>query len=132
MLKLNRLTATRITSTTAALESLAETLGADTVVMRIAPDEYLFIPELAQPEAILEFDPYAIILQDSSWFGGELAADESADLLEIHCEWEPPTERPVFAQGAVAEIPLKMWFTTEKTLFVLHAPYAHDFEERVS
>ena len=132
MLKLNRLAVTRIAATTAALESVAAQCDENTIVLRHAPDEYLFYPALPDPNIVLAFDAHAIVLEDSSWFGNTLSAADSAELLERFCEWEPPTERPAFAQGAVAEIPTMLYFTTDKTLFVVHAPYVHDFEERIS
>lgn len=132
MLKLSRLEVTRVVAKTAALESIVAELDGDTIVLRQAPDEFLFLPALPDSSVVLEEDPYAIILEDSSWFGGWLAADETAELLERHCEWEPPAARPAYTQGAVAEIPTMMHMTEEKTLFVVHAPYVHDFEERIS
>ena len=132
MLKLNRLHVTRVVAQTAALEIIAAELDDNTIVLRMAPDEYLFYPAFDDPYFILEQDPYAIILNDSSYFGGWLSAENTAELLALHCEWEPPTARPAYTQGGVAEIPLMMWLTAEKTLFVTHAPYVHDFEERIA
>ena len=81
-------------ATTAALEIIAAELDDNTIVLRMAPDEYLFYPAFDDPYFILEQDPYAIILNDSSYFGGWLSAENTAELLALHCEWEPPTARP--------------------------------------
>jgi hypothetical protein len=42
-----------------------------------------------------------------------------------------PTARPAFAQGAVANIPLKLWFEHDRVLFIVQSPFAADFEERM-
>jgi hypothetical protein len=42
-----------------------------------------------------------------------------------------PNGRPAFAQGAVAGIPTKLWLEDDQVLFIVPAPYAADFAERM-
>ena len=127
MLALDRISATRIAATPEALDSAAWPDGA--LVLRLAPDEVLVTPMLA---GFHLSDPHAIIVSESGFAGAWLAAAEAVEVLQRCCEWQLPTRRPAFAQGAVAGIPAKLWFETDRVLFLVPAPYAHDFAERVS
>jgi len=53
------------------------------------------------------------------------------DLLERECDWELPRDRPAFAQGIVAGLPVKVWFERERVLFIVAAPFAADLAERL-
>ena len=59
-----------------------------------------------------------------------MAAEEALAFLERACEWALPQQRPAFAQGAVAGVPVKLWLEGDQVLFVVPSPYVHDFEER--
>lgn len=123
---LERILLTHIVAAPAALD--ATVWPGSTRVLRIAADEALVIP----PQADLALDdPYAITVLDDGFVGVWLAQTEALALLERACEWEPPQERPALAQGMVAGIPAKVWFETERILFLIPAPYAHDFQERL-
>ena len=122
-----RLLATRIISTPEALNTVS--WPADHRILPIAPDEVLIIPPV---ETVEVDDPHAIIINDGGFAGLWLAADEAHDLLERVCEWTIPTARPAFAQGAIAEIPAKLWLEEDRVLFIIPAPYATDFEERIA
>ncbi len=126
MLALNRLDTTRIIATPAALDAAAYTK--DAVVIRIAPDEALVIP--AQPDLTVA-DEHAIVLQDSAWSGVWVSPEKAADILERHCEWEAPAALPAQAQGAVAGIPTKFYFDTDRVLVVIPSPYQREFEHRI-
>lgn len=127
MPELKRLTMTRIVSTPTALDQVV--WPTETRVMRIAPDEVLILPELAQIEID---DPHVIVVTESGFAGLWLDASSAAEILAQTCQWELPSSRPAFAQGAVADIPTKLWFEPDQTLFIVPAPYAADFEERLS
>ena len=57
---------------------------------------------------------------------------ESAGSLQVTGLWALPTERPAFAQGAVAEIPVKLWFEEASVRFVVPAAYAADLGEQMT
>ncbi len=122
--------ATRIVATPAALD--AATWPRSALVMRIAPDEVMVITEV-EPEIMRDIikDPHAIIERDGGFAGTWVAADQALALLERACEWELPRERPAFAQGAVADLPMKLWLEKDRVLLIVPAPYATDFEERL-
>lgn len=121
--------ATRIVATPAALDAVA--WRADALVLRVAPDEVIVAGDI-QSDLILSHDPHAIIVAETGLDAVWLAANEALDFLERTCEWELPRQRPAFAQGAVAGLPLKLWFETERVLFIVPAPFAADLEERLA
>lgn len=122
---LNRLPATRIVSTPTALDSAKWPQGA--LVLRIASDEALVIPPAP---AITLNDPYAIVESEGGLAGIWMPISGARMLLEHHCEWELPETRPAFCQGMVAGVPAKVWLEKDRVLFLVPAPFAHDFEER--
>lgn len=126
MLGLKRFPATRIVATPTALDSIQ--YPADSIVLRIAADEVLIAP----PAEINVNDPHAIILPDGSFCGVWLTASAAQRILERECEWKLPHQRPAFAQGAVAGIPVKLWLEVERVFMVVQAPFVVEFEERIA
>ena len=126
-----RIEATRIVAAPAALDALAWPQDAppETLILRIAPDEMLITTTLT---ADVVDDPHAILATDAGFAGVWVAIGEALDFLGRSCEWELPRERPAFAQGAVAGLPVKLWFEEDRVLFLVPAPYATDLEERMS
>jgi hypothetical protein len=118
---------THIVAAPSALDAAA--WPPDARVLRVAGDEMLVIPP---PAELTLDDPYAIVVEESGFVGIWLPMNEATALLECACEWEPPTVRPAFAQGMVAGVPAKVWFESERVLFLVPAPYAQDFRERLS
>ncbi len=127
MPELKRLILTRIAATTATLD--AATWPKEAVVLRTAPDEVLIYP--VQDDIGLT-DPYAIVIEDGGNAGIWLDTSAALNFLERSCEWHLPRKRPAFAQGAVAGIPTKLWFEEDKVLFIVSAPFAPDFADRMS
>ena len=127
MPEIKRLPATRIVALPAALD--AADWPNEALVLRFAPDEVLVSPPLA--EVSLD-DPHAIIIADSSYAVVWLEAAEALEFLDHTCAWELPPKRPAFAQGAVAGIPAKLWLEPDRILFIVPAPFAAEFEERLS
>ena len=125
-IQLDRMAATRIVSTPAALDAM--TTPDDVVVMRVAADEVFIFP----PTEVTVDDEWAIIKQDSYLAGAWISAEESDRILLHLCEWEVPSARPTFAQGMVAGIPCKLWLETDRTLIMVPAPYVAEMEERIS
>jgi hypothetical protein len=123
---LERIRATRVVAVPAALEAVHWPPGI--LVLRIAPDEALAIPN-CEPQV---GDPHAIVESEHGFSGVWVSAEDARSLLERHCEWEAPVQRPAFAQGSIAEIPAKIWLDQERALLLVPAPYAAEFEERIS
>ncbi|MEI6244941.1 MAG: hypothetical protein WCQ64_07830 [Acidobacteriota bacterium] len=120
------MTATRIAATSAALD--AAQWPSDAIVLRTAPDEAIVLAAIASS---LIADAHAIVEPETALFGVWMPIDEALALLERECDWELPVARPAFAQGAVAGLPLKLWFERDRVLFVVSAPFATDFAERL-
>jgi len=125
-LTLDRLTATRIASTPAALDATPWPAGV--IVLRTAPDEAVALASVA-PSLI--DDAHAIVEAETALLGVWMPADSARALLERECDWELPVARPAFAQGAVAGLPLKLWLERDRVLFVVGGPFAADFLERL-
>ena len=117
----------RFVASEAALNAIVWT--DDAVVLRIAPDELLALAPNA-PE--IPDDRHAIVRRDDGYAAIWLATAEAQEILSSFCEWELPTERPAFAQGAVAGMPVKIWFEHDRVLMLVPAPYAAEFTERLS
>jgi hypothetical protein len=119
--QVNRIVGTRIASTLAAIDAAQFPSGA--LVLRLAPDE-VFVAAAVSADAIA--DPHAIVEPDAGFVGAWVNADEALAILTRHCEWEPPQQRPAFAQGAVGGLATKLWFEADRVLFAVPAPYASE------
>jgi hypothetical protein len=139
---LEPLACTRVVATIAALDAARWTTGS--IVLRIAPDEVLIVgdgvtdrPKPADPSLVSlvalvgAADPHAIVERDSGWCGAWVRSDQALELVERACPWEPPRARPAFAQGAFADLPVKIWFEQDRVLFIVAAPFAADLEARL-
>ncbi len=126
MLELNRFAITRIVAIPAALDMLA--VAADSIVLRTAPDEVMVLPAAD----IAVDDAHAIVVAENSWSGVWLETAELAHILLHHCEWQLPAVRPAFAQGAIADIPAKLWLETDRALLLIPSPYVTEFNTNLS
>ncbi len=126
---LKRIAATRIVATPAALDTAD--IPQSSLALRFAADELFVTPPLQNESVILLHDPHAIVISEGGFAGTWLPAAAAAEFLAHHCEWEMPNGRPAFAQGAVAGIPTKLWLEDDQVLFIVPAPYAADFGERM-
>lgn len=124
---LKRISATRIVALPAALDAV--TWPGEALALRLAPDEMLVTATVTSD---MIDDPYAIVVPDAGFAGAWLPAEEARKRLEYTCEWELPRQRPAFAQGAVAGLPVKLWLEEERVLIMVPAPYAHDLKERMA
>ena len=86
---------------------------------------------LGEEQSVSVADPHAIIERDSGFSGAWLPTAEATKVLARTCAWELPVERPAFAQGSVADIPVKLYFEDERVLFLVQSAYAADLEERL-
>jgi len=124
---LEPLTVTRIVATPAAIDAV--TWPAGVVRLRLAPDELLVTGD---HRTLVLADPHAIVEPDGGWYGAWIPEAEAAVILGRTCPWAVPAARPVFAQGAVADLPVKLWLETDRVLVLTPAPYAADLAERLS
>jgi len=125
--EIKRISATRIVATPAALD--AAVWPGDALAWRIAQDEMLVTGQVASD---LVNDPYAIVVPDAGFSAVWLPHDEAMAFLQRECEWELPSERPAFVQGAVAGLAMKLWLEEERVLMMVPAPYAAALKERMS
>jgi hypothetical protein len=126
---LKRIAATRIVAQPNALD--AANVPQSSLALRFAADELFITPPLQDESVIFSHDPHAIVISEGGFAGTWLDNETAADFLQRNCVWEVPNGRPAFAQGAVAGIPTKLWLVDDKILFIVPAPYAHDFAERL-
>ncbi|MGB0384807.1 MAG: hypothetical protein ACPGWR_08300 [Ardenticatenaceae bacterium] len=125
----NRLQATRIVSTPAALDTIQA--PNDRLVLRTAADELLIIPPAPAQDVALA-DPYAIVVEDASYSAIWLDAQHAQRFLSHACQWELPSQRPAFAQGAVAGIATKLYFEQKRVLLIVPTPYAAEMNDRMA
>ena len=126
MPELKRMPATRIVANSTSLDEMS--WPDEALVLRTAADEALVIPPLG---SVPISDPHAIIIADGGFAGVWVEADEALAFLARACEWELPEKRPSLAQGSVAGVATKVWLDVDKVLFVVQAPYAAEFSERL-
>ena len=122
---LERLEGLRIVATPAALDAAAWPDGAQ--VFRLAADD-VFV--LGEGEIHLD-DPAAIVDVETGFSGVWIDADTAAAWLRSSCEWELPSDRPAFAQGAVAGLAVKLWFESDRVFVMTASAFAHELEERM-
>lgn len=120
---LEPLDATRLVATPEALDAADWSEG---IVMRTAPDEVLLIGGHAPSLK----DPHAIIESDAGWVGAWLNESESEALFRRTANWTLPTVRPVFAQGMVSHLPVKLWLEADRVLWVVPRSLGYEFEHR--
>ena len=97
--------------------------------LRVATDEALFDETSLPREEVEAFseelqellrtlgDPHAIIVMETGLASLSLRSSDALTFLERACAWELPKENPAFAQGAVANIPAKLWLRKEVVSF---------------
>ncbi len=124
MLELKRIPMIRIVALPSALD---EADFADALSFRVAPDE-VYVQTGVMPSLK---DEHAIITKEASLAGVWLSSQDAHHFLEHECVWELPSERPAFAQGAVAHLPVKLYFEEGRVLIMTAAPYAYDLSERL-
>ena len=122
---LERIVGTRVVASENAIDRAVFEAGA--IVMRFAPDD-LFV--IGDGNVVVD-DPYAIIREDSGWVGVWIGADLAEAFLVSTCDWPRPTERPAFVQGMVAQLAVKLYFMSDRTLIMVPAPLEADLRERL-
>src|SRR5687768_16948584 len=91
----------RVVAAPAALDGATWHGPGEVTVLRLAPDDAFAIgatgADVDDEHAIVEPEP------------GFVGAWMPVGALEGHIEWSLPTERPTLAQGAVANVPARVW-----------------------
>ena len=137
VLRLTPLSVSRCVASPAALDSIGP--AGDLLVLRTAPDEALIVTRTHWDGGTIDVqwnpastDDHAITIADTSLHGAWMPIAPALDALQYACDWELPAARPAFVQGAVAGLPVKIWFEHDRVLFIVAAPFAADFEERIN
>lgn len=120
---LERLHGLRVVAEPAALDA-ARWAGADITVLRLAPDDAFAIGATG----VEVTDEHAIIESELGFAGTWLPVDAVAH----HVEWSIPTERPALAQGAVAQVPARLWLPDDgDALLITAVAYADELASRL-
>jgi hypothetical protein len=93
-------------------------------VVRLAPDDVFAIGasevDIGDEHAIVEAEP------------GFVGAWLPVDAVAHHIEWSIPAERPILAQGAVANVPARVWLPDDgDALLITAAAYADELANRL-
>lgn len=117
---LEPLVATRVVARPAAIDAVH--LSSGTLLMRLAPDDALVIGGDVQVD-----DPFAIVVLDSGWVAWRFGEDQMREALARLCAFEIHAG---LNQGMVAGLPAKVWIDGERSLVIVAAAYAAEFEDR--
>ena len=121
---LDRLDGLRVVADPAALDSARWRGAADITVLRLAPDDVFAIGAMT----VDIDDEHAIIESEPGFAGVRLPVDAIAH----HVEWSLPVERPALAQGAVAQVPARVWLPDDSdALLITAAAYADELAGRL-
>jgi hypothetical protein len=121
---LDRLTGLRVVADPAALDAATWRGAGEVTVLRLAPDDAFGIGATEVEVA----DEHAIVEPEPGFAGVWLPLEAVAH----HVEWSLPTDRPALAQGAVANVPARVWLPDDgDVLLVTAAAYADELESRL-
>jgi len=121
---LDRLSGLRVVADPAALNAASWHGASEVTVLRLAPDDAFAI---GATEVDID-DEHAIIESEAGFVGAWLPVEDVAH----HIEWSLPAERPVLAQGAVAQVPARVWLPDDgDALLVTAAAYADELASRL-
>jgi hypothetical protein len=121
---LDRLHGLRVVADPAALDAARWHGPADVTVLRLAPDDAFAIGA----ESVEVDDEHAIVESEPGFAGAWLPLETVAH----HLEWSLPRERPALAQGAVAQVPARVWLPDDgDALLITAAAYADELASRL-
>ncbi len=98
-------------------------------LLRLARDDVFVFGQ--QPPTSPVDDPHAIVEEESGFHGAWFTIEDFDKRIRPHIDWELPIEPRSFIQGLVANVPAKLWLTTDRVLLLTNAAYAHELEERI-
>ena len=110
---LERLSGLRVVADPAALDVATWRGAGEVTVLRLAPDDVFAI---GATEVDVD-DEHAIVEPEPGFAGVWLPLGAVAR----HVEWALPTERPALAQGAVANVPARVWLPDDGEALVITA-----------
>jgi len=121
---LERLRGLRVVADPDALDAATWHGDGGVTVLRLAPDDAFVIgatgADVQDEDAIIESEP------------GFAGAWMAADVVAHHIEWSLPTDRPALAQGAVANVPARVWLPGDgDVLLVTAAAHADELASRL-
>jgi len=121
---LDRLAGLRVVADPAALDAARWRGAADILVLRLAPDDAFAIGA----ESVDIGDEHAIVESEPGFAGAWFPFDAIAH----HAQWSLPAERPILAQGAVAQVPARVWLPDDgDALVITAAAYADELASRL-
>ena len=121
---LDRLDGLRVVADPTALDSARWQGTADITVLRLAPDDAFAIGATT-----VDIDDEHAIVESEPGFAGAWLPVEA---IAHHTEWPLPVERPALAQGAVAQVPARVWLPDEgDALLITAAAYADELASRL-
>jgi len=98
--------------------------GDGVIVLRLAPDDAFAIGA----DTVDIDDEHAIVESEPGFAGAWIAVETVAH----HVEWSLPRERPALAQGAVAQVPARVWLPDDgPALLITAAAYADELASRL-
>jgi hypothetical protein len=98
--------------------------------LRLAPDDVFVFGQMPPTSPVT--DPHAIMEEESGFHGAWFTMEEFDRRVRPHIDWELPIEPRSFTQGFVANVPAKLWLTTDRVFLMTNAAYAHELEERIN
>ena len=124
MPELDRLHGLRVIADPVALDGARWQGNGDVTVLRLAPDDAFAIGA----DTVEVDDEHAIVEEEHGFVGAWLPVD----VVAHHVEWSLPHERPALAQGAVAQVPARIWLPDDgDTLLLTSAAYADELASRL-
>ena len=118
-----RLAGLRVVADPGALDA-ARWSGEDVTVLRLAPDDAFAI----DATGVDVDDEHAIVEPEPGFAGAWVPVEDVAH----HVEWSIPTQRPALAQGAVANVPARIWLPDDgDALLITAAAYADELASRL-
>lgn len=121
---LDRLHGLRVVADPGALDAARWHGTADMTVLRLAPDDAFAIGA----DAVDVDDEHAIVESEPGFVGAWVPAE----VVAHHIEWSLPDDRPALAQGAVAQVPARVWLPDDgDALLLTAAAYADELASRL-
>ena len=116
----------RVVASATALDAAQWPDGA--LVLRLAPDDVFVIG----PGDLAVDDEHAIVCDEAGWSGVWLPVDVFEAHAQSHIHWSIAEHRPAFAQGLMAQIPVKLWLENERVLVLTATVSRHELAERLA
>ncbi len=142
--RFQRLEGTRIAGPAHLLDRLQ--LPSDRLCLPIAPDELLITSSTHKDDLKLDGGgadalDRVLIERETGFAAAWLDMEEALEFLERSCSWPlpaapvpaapVPADRPAFAQGRIADLPIKLWFEEMRVLFLVPGSCAAELEARM-